>query len=316
MCEEKFIYGCSDVLAVKKLIDEINCDVMKRATSVILADFEYFAPKTLGEALKEKSNRNGSVILAGGTDLIPKMRGQVMAPRVLIDITGIKELNYIKTQNRKIRIGSATTISQIIEQKIKGAEILQEACKKLGNPLTRNKATIGGNLCNASPAADTATPLLVSGAELVLKSMNGERIVHIENFFVGPSKSAMKEDEILIEIRLTAPESGTKAKFLKVGLRKADAISIVNCAAALKVQSGIVKDAKIGLGSVAPTPVLAKSAQKVLIGNKLTEELIEKCASTASSEVKPISDVRGSARYRELLVEGCVKKVLRNLMGE
>ena len=289
---------------------------MKRATSVILADFEYLAPKTLGEALEEKRERKGSFILAGGTDLVPKMRGQVMTPVALIDISGIKELKYVKTQGRNIRIGSATTINQIIEQKIKGADILQEACKKLGNPLTRNRATIGGNLCNASPAADTATPLLVSGAELVLKSVDGERIVHIENFFVGPGKSAMRDDEILIEIRLTTPESGTRAKFFKVGLRKADAISIVNCAAALKIQNGIVKDAKIALGSVAPTPVLMKSSQKVLIGNKLTEQLIEKCARTASGEVKPISDVRGSARYRQLLVEGCVKKVLRNLMEE
>ena len=290
--------------------------MVKRATSVILADFEYFAPKTVVEALNEKRDIKGSVILAGGTDLVPKMRGQAMAPVALIDITVIGELKYVKTQGRSIRIGSATTINQIIDQKIKGAEVLQEACKKIGNPLTRNRATIGGNLCNASPAADSATPLLVSGAELVLKSLDGERTVHIKNFFVGPGKSAMRTDEILVEIRLTVPDSGTKAKFLKVGLRKADAISIVNCAAALKIQSRVVKDAKIALGSVAPTPVLAKSAQKVLIGNKLTEELIEKCARTASNEVKPISDVRGSARYRELLVEGCVKKVLRSLMAE
>jgi len=284
-----------------------------RPTSVILTDFDYLVPKTLEEALKEKRERKGSYILAGGTDLIPKMRGQVVKPVFLIDISGLKELDYVKEQEGRIRIGAATKISRIIDSKAK-IGILQEACKKLGNPLTRNKATIGGNLCNASPAADTATPLMVLGAELVLRRLDGERMVPIEEFFVGPGRTVLKDDEILTEIRITPPEDGVKTKFLKVGLRKADAISVVNCAIALKAQNNVIMEAKIALGSVAPTPVLAKEARKVLIGNKLNEDLIEKCAQVAAKEVKPISDVRGSARYRELLVEGCVKKVLRELM--
>ncbi|MEM3421251.1 MAG: xanthine dehydrogenase family protein subunit M [Candidatus Hadarchaeum sp.] len=284
-----------------------------RPTSVILADFDYSAPKSLEEALKEKKERKGAYILAGGTDLVPKMRGQVIKPVHLIDISGIKELDYIKEQEGEVRIGAATKISRIIDSKVK-IGILLEACEKLGNPLTRNKATIGGNLCNASPAADTATPLMVLGAQLVLKSLNGERVVPVENFFVGPGKTVLKEDEILTEIRIKPPEDGAKAKFVKVGLRKADAISVVNCAVLLKFQRGIVTDAKIALGSVAPTPILTKEAQKILIGNKLSEELVEKCAQIAANEAKPIDDVRGSAKYRKLLVEGCVKKALRELM--
>ncbi|MBC7219182.1 MAG: xanthine dehydrogenase family protein subunit M [Hadesarchaea archaeon] len=284
-----------------------------RPTSVILADFDYSAPKSLEEALREKKERKGAYVLAGGTDLVPKMRGQVVKPLYLIDISGIKELDYIKEQDGQVRIGAATKISRIIDSKIK-LGVLQEACKKLGNPLTRNKATIGGNLCNASPAADTATPLMVLGAQLVLKSIDGERVVPVENFFAGPGKTVLKEDEILTEIRIPPPEDGAKAKFVKVGLRKADAISVVNCAVLLKVQEGIVKDAKIALGSVAPTPILAKEAQSVLVGNKLGEELVEKCAQIAAKEAKPIDDVRGSAKYRALLVEGCVKKALRELM--
>ncbi|MGC8816935.1 MAG: FAD binding domain-containing protein [Candidatus Hadarchaeum sp.] len=286
---------------------------MMRPTSVILADFDYSAPRSLGEALKERREHKGAHILAGGTDLIPKMRGQVVKPNFVIDISGIKELSYIKKQEGQVRIGAATKISHIIDSKI-NLGVLQEACKKLGNPLTRNKATIGGNLCNASPAADTATPLMVLEAQLVLRSFDGERIVPVENFFVGPGKTVLKEDEILTEIRITPPEDGAKAKFVKVGLRKADAISVVNCAVLLKVQKGVVKEAKIALGSVAPTPILAKEAQKVLVDKKLSEELIEKCAQVAAREAKPIDDVRGSARYRELLVEGCVKKALRELM--
>ncbi|MEM4188192.1 MAG: xanthine dehydrogenase family protein subunit M [Candidatus Hadarchaeum sp.] len=284
-----------------------------RPTSVILADFDYSAPKSLEEALKEKKERKGAYVLAGGTDLVPKMRGQVIRPVHLIDISGIKELDYIKEQGGQVRIGAATKISRIIDSKVK-IGILQEACKKLGNPLTRNKATIGGNLCNASPAADTATPLMVLGAQLVLKSLDGERVVPVEDFFVGPGKTVLKEDEILTEIRIKPPEDGTKAKFVKVGLRKADAISVVNCAVLLKFQKGVVTDAKIALGSVAPTPILTKEAQKILIGNKLSEELVEKCAQIAANEAKPIDDVRGSAKYRQLLVEGCVKKALRELM--
>ncbi|MGQ9788234.1 MAG: FAD binding domain-containing protein [Candidatus Hadarchaeaceae archaeon] len=284
-----------------------------RPTSVILADFDYSAPKSLQEALREKKERKGAYVLAGGTDLVPKMRGQVVKPVHLIDISGIKELDYIEKQGGQVRIGAATKISRIIDSKIE-LGILQEACKKLGNPLTRNKATIGGNLCNASPAADTATPLMVLDAQLVLKSIDGERVVPVENFFLGPGKTVLKEDDILTEIRITPPENGAKAKFVKVGLRKADAISVVNCAVLLKIQKGIVKDAKIALGSVAPTPILAKEAQKALIGNKLSEELVEKCAQIAAKEAKPIDDVRGSAKYRVLLVEGCVKKALRELM--
>lgn len=284
-----------------------------RPTSIILADFDYSAPKSLQEALKEKKERGGAHILAGGTDLVPKMRGQVVKPIHLIDISGVKELDYIKEQDGQVRIGAATRISCIIDSKVK-IGILQEACKKLGNPLTRNKATIGGNLCNASPAADTATPLMVLGAQLVLKSLDGERIVPVENFFVGPGKTVLEEDEILTEIRITPPEEGTKAKFVKVGLRKADAISVVNCAVLLKFQNGVVTDARIALGSVAPTPILTKEAQNVLIGNKLSEELLEKFAQMAAKEAKPIDDVRGTAKYRSLLVQGCVKKALRELM--
>jgi carbon-monoxide dehydrogenase medium subunit len=287
--------------------------VMMRPTSVILADFDYSAPKSLEEALREKKERKDAHIIAGGTDLIPKMRGQVVKPVYLIDISGIKELEYIEERDGQVRIGAGTKISRIIESKIK-IDVLQEACKKLGNPLTRNKATIGGNLCNASPAADTATPLMVLGAELVLKSLDGERTVPVEKFFVGPGKTVLRDDEILTEIRIPLPGKGAKEKFVKVGLRKADAISVVNCAVLLKVQNRVIKDAKIALGSVAPTPILAKEAQKTLIGNRLSEELIEKCAQIAAKESKPISDVRGSARYRELLVEGCVKKALRELM--
>lgn len=291
---------------------------MNRATSVILADFDYVAPKTLHEALKEKSERKNSLVLAGGTDLIPKMRNQSLSPKALIDITQVRELNYIKKEDGYLKIGSGTTISQIIDSKhVKDeAEILQEACKKLGNPITRNKATIGGNLCNASPAADTATPLLVSSAELILKSLGGERRVPVTEFFAGPGKTVLRDDEILTEIRINASKTGTKAKFWKVGLRKADAISIVNCAVVLKIKNKVIEDAKVGLGAVAPTPILAKEAQKVLVGKELHEDLIQKCAQMASSEAKPISDVRGSAKYRGLLVEGCVKKALRSIMEE
>lgn len=292
--------------------------MMKRSTSVILADFEYLAPKTLREALKEKKERKNSFILAGGTDLIPKMRDQSIRPSVLINLTRIKELNCIKKEDRQIKIGSTTTINQIIESEIvrENVEILREACKKLGNPLTRNKATIGGNLCNASPAADTATPLLISEAEFILKSLDGERRIPVEEFFEGPGKTILRDDEILTEIRLPASKNGTRTKFLKVGLRKANAVSIVNCAISLKVRNKIIEDAKIGLGAVAPTPILAEEAQKVLIGKELREDLIEECAQIAFRETKPISDVRGSAKYRGLSVEGLVKKALRTLMKE
>jgi carbon-monoxide dehydrogenase medium subunit len=291
---------------------------MKRSTSVILADFEYLAPKTLEEALRERKEKKNSFILAGGTDLIPKMRDQSIRPSALIDLTRIKELNYIKEENGQIKIGSTTTISQIIKSGIirKNVEILYEACKKLGNPLTRNKATIGGNLCNASPAADTATPLLVSGAELILKSLDGERRIPIEEFFEGPGKTILRSDEILTEIRVSVSKNETRTKFLKVGLRKANAVSIVNCAVSLRVRNKIVKETKIGLGAVAPIPILAKEAQKVLMGKKLREDLIEECAQAASKEVKPIDDVRGSAKYRRFLVEGLLKKALRTLMKE
>ncbi len=285
-----------------------------RPTSVILTDFEYLAPATLRDALKERK-KGVSHIIAGGTDLVPKMRAQVLKPSVLIDVSGLKQLDYVNVQGGSVRIGAATKISTIIDSKMK-VEVLRAACEKLGNPLTRNRATIGGNLCNASPAADTATPLLVSGSNLVLTSLRGSRTVPIEEFFTGPGKSVLKGDEILTEVRVKAPEKGTVAKFVKVGLRKADAISVVNCAVALKIANNVVKGAKIALGSVAPTPVLVKEAPKLLIGKKLSEELIEDCAREAAREAKPISDVRGSARYRELLVEGCVKKALRAVMEE
>jgi carbon-monoxide dehydrogenase medium subunit len=264
---------------------------------------EYIKPKDLGALLNYKKEMGGrGEVIAGGTNLIPQMKEMIKSPEFLIDVCDLQELSQIKKENGVISIGAGTTIADIASSEIiKGkSPILASTARQLGSPLIRNRATIGGNLADASPAADTAPPLLALEAFLYLES-EGEkqRQVPLDQFFAGPNKTVMKANEVITMICFKEPEHPLTGAYIKLGLRNAMAISVVSVALMLDVEEGICRKARIALGSVAPRPVRAYGVEKSLEGKELNRDVIEASANEVTKDISPISDIRASAEYRQ-----------------
>jgi carbon-monoxide dehydrogenase medium subunit len=228
-------------------------------------------------------------------------------------------LNQIRVLKNKIRIGSGCKVSEIAENDhIKDVfTALNEGAQRLGSPLIRNLATIGGNIITARPAADLPPALIAYGAELVLKKISGERILKIDSFFKGPGETVLEPDEILIEIRIKKPPKHCGAAYLKLGVRETLEISLVNIAALIELDKpdGSIKSARIVLGSVAPTPFLSHSAEKILLGEKPTEALFTRAGEEAAKDSRPIDDFRASAEYRREMVKVLTKRVLETALN-
>ncbi|OYT47227.1 MAG: carbon monoxide dehydrogenase [Desulfurococcales archaeon ex4484_42] len=270
-------------------------------TRIIPIDFEYFEPKTLNEALELLSKFGKEAkILAGGTDLLVQMKIRRKTPKYVINIKKIPELAFIRMSSDAIHIGAATKLRML------------EKSEYIRKYYHRNMATIGGNLCNASPAADTAPPLMIYEAKLKLISKKGERVVPITEFFKGPGITVCEPDELLLEIIIPKPPTERfGSKFIKIARTSMD-LAKVNVAVALKVDSDMksIEDVKIALGSVAPTPIRAYSAEEFLKGKEFNEENIRKAAEIASAETKPITDVRSTAWYRKEVAKVIVRDAL------
>jgi len=261
--------------------------------------FQFYSAKSLGDALRflsEKGER--TKIIAGGTDLIPKLREENSRPEFVLNILEIERLSGITELNHILRIGSTTTHAQLVE-----SEILQRSCPSLvqaaasvGGPLIQNRGTIGGNIANASPAADLAPALLTLDAEVVLMSEKGTRVVALQDFFIGPGKTVLNPNELLVEISIPLPKGQTI--FLKLGRRQAMTLSIVNVAVCLEMEGRNCRNAKIAMGSVAPTPIRCPQAEILLVDKEIDPELISKCAGEAMAMSKPLDDQRAKAWYR------------------
>lgn len=283
-----------------------------------LGEFEYFSPSSISHImtmLKEYGEK--ATMLAGGTDLLVKMRKSTIFPSVIIDLNRVHELSFIEMRGDALHIGAATRLNEIKESPLvqEKAPVLADAIVVLASPPIRNRATIGGNLCNASPAADTAPPLLVLDASLTLLGPDSERSVKASEFFVGPRQTLMKSDEVLKEVIIPFKEG--RSKFLKLGRRKGFTLSISSVAAFGVVADGRFEDLRIALGAVAPTPIRSRKAEESLTGMEITEEGIEKAARLVKEEVNPITDVRASAAYRKEMSYVLTKRVLKNIaMGE
>ena len=254
-------------------------------------------------------------ILAGGTDLMVAINRKLLSPEVVISI-GSSGLDYIRAEGDKLVIGATTSHSGIVRSALvwEKAPLLAEATKHIGSPAIRNMGTIGGNLVNASPAADTGTALLALGARLKLVSANGERDVAVEGFFTGPGETVLESNELLQEVIIPPQNADSKWAWYKLGKRKADICSVISVAIALQMNGGICSRARIALGAVAPTPLLAKRAGGLLEGKQLDEVLIEKAAKAASEETAPIDDVRATAWYRHRVSETLVKRLLGQIL--
>ena len=281
----------------------------------------YYSVSTLREALELLHQyRQEARIVAGGTDLIIEMeRGQHPQLQVLIDITRVKGLDQISLQDGIVTLGPLVTHNHVVaSQLIRDRALpLAQASWKVGAPQIRNRATIAGNLITASPANDTITPLIAMGAELTMSSLDGERVVALHDFYSGFRQTVMKPNELLRAIRFPAFKRNQRGVFLKLGLRRAQAISVVDAAVVLtRDDSDRVASAAITLGSVAPTIIRAPAAEAYLFGKRLTDDAIRQAGRIAAQSATPIDDVRGSADYRQEMVKVLVVRALRQLAKE
>jgi carbon-monoxide dehydrogenase medium subunit len=286
---------------------------------MILPDFDYYIPASLQEAcalLAEKGP--GAKVLAGGTDLINKMKHGLMAPEALISLKELNQLTAIDYVPGKGHvIGARATHNAISNSELLQKKYLSicEAAQHMANNQVRNVGTIGGNIVNAVPSADLPPILIALGALITLVSTKGERVIPLEEFFAGPGKTHLAQDEILTEI-IIPDNAFTGSTYIKFGLRRSGALAVVGVAVAVEMEDNICKDARIALGAVAPIPMRAKKAEAMIKGKAVTEELLEQVGVCASTECKPISDIRGSEEYRRDMVRVFTKRALRKAINE
>jgi len=283
-----------------------------------LKKFDYFKPSTLSEALTLLNSCDGQAkILAGGTDLLVGMKEKELSPRYIIDIKAISGLNCINYDPKQgLTIGALTTIRTVENSFLvkKNYPFLSHAAGLLGSVQVRNKATIGGNLCNAAPSAETAPSLLCLDAKVKIASLKGKRVISLEDFFQGPGVTAL-DKEILTEIQL--PPCEKKGIYIKHSPRRAMDVAVVGVAVAVTEdkEKGEWKNVRIALGSVAPIPLRAREAEEILTGKKLKFELIKRAAKLAKKTASPIFDVRASGEYRREMVGVLVQRALEHLSG-
>jgi len=281
-----------------------------------LPEIECLFPKTLNEALLLLNKHNEAAkAIAGGTDLLPKMKRRELTPKYLIDLKGIADLNFISYDTEKgLSIGATTTLSEVGESPVvrKNYPIVVEAVLQMGSIQIRNIATMVGNLCNAVPSADTAPALIALGARLKIVGPKGEGTVLIEDFFKGPEETVLGSLELVSEVQIPPARLGENGTYLKHTLRGAMDLALVGIAVYLVMDSKkhICKDIRIAMGAAAPIPMRAKKGEEVLRGKTLTDDLIEKAGRIASEESRP----RSSPEYKREMVRVLTKRAIKQCL--
>jgi carbon-monoxide dehydrogenase medium subunit len=277
--------------------------------------YDYYRPRSLDEAFRLKSTIPGSLYISGGTDLMVRIKKRELRPSALISLRSIIDICGVK-ENGFTRIGAMTTISEILKNKElrKKYPVLLEAAHSLGSVQIRNVATVGGNLCNCSPAADMAPALLVLEAKVRLQNGEKSRDVPLADFFWRPGKTSLSSGEILTHILLDPPEPRTNTIFLKKGRVKMD-LATTSVAALMKTDGDKCLKARLAAGSVAPMPIRLRPVESLLEKATITPELLVKAQHVASESVSPISDIRATEKYRRHLTGVLVRRALESLMG-
>jgi carbon-monoxide dehydrogenase medium subunit len=281
-------------------------------------EFDFLSPKSLNTALRAISTKGRNYkIIAGGTNLVPDLRSRDASPRWVIDLGGIETLRYLKEDRGVIRIGALTTIAELVESKLikSQAPLLWEAASRFAGPIVRNRATIGGNLVDASPAADSAVPLLALKAQVKVRSLKGPRTLPLDQFFADYRKTAIRAGEILTEVAFPIPDRTAKFAYHKMGRRNAMAISVVTVAVLLKMKGDLCREAAIALGAVAPTPIRLWEAESLIQNRKVDLDLAKQCGDLAAKSAHPIDDLRASADYRRQICAVYVQEAICRSLG-
>jgi len=280
----------------------------------------YVAPTSLEQAVVQLQELGEVTILAGGTDLMPQANaGRVRFKRTLMNIRRIPELRGIVREDGEIRIGALVTIGEMMAHPLvrEHLPLLISAGDQFASAQIRNAGTIGGNICNASPAGDTLVPLMVLGASVELVSKPDDtlfrRNMPLPEFFVGPGKTRLAPAELLSAVLLPIPPKGFVARFHKFGTRPALDISAISIGIGGVLKDGIFSQVRVAFGAVAPTPVCGSATQEALEGKKLDAATIAAAAKIAQDEVHPISDVRASAWYRKEMIHNMTRRILEDV---
>lgn len=277
--------------------------------------FDYVRPSTLEEACAALADPAGSAkALAGGTDVLVQMRAGGLRPSVLVSLRDVPGLDFIQADDDGgVTIGAVTSLAAIEHSPDVNDRFpaVAQAAAWVGSAQVRNRATVGGNLCNAAPSADTAPILVALGAEAILTDGHAERVVLLEDFFTGPGQTVLRRGELLKALRVPPMPSRSFATYLKTFRSAMDCCTVgVGLFAAFERDSAVVKEARLALGAVAPTPMRARASEALLVGRELDEVTIALVCAKAVEEAQPIDDIRASAAYREVLVEVMSRRVL------
>lgn len=281
--------------------------------------FDYYKPETTEEAVSMlKQYGENSAVIAGGTDLIPKMKSGIIKPKQLITLESISELRGISYSDEEgLRFGAMVSLRELENEAVvkNHYPALYEGMHSMASTQIRNTATVAGNICNAVPSADTAPALIVLDAKIKTEGPEGSRIIDAEDFFKGVCKTALQQGELVTEIMIPPCKENSESTYIKYTVRKALELAMVGVAVNLTSTKGICEDIRIGLGAVAPVPKRAGNAENFLRGKELTKENILQAAEIASKEdCTPISDMRASAAYRREMVKVCTKDAILKVM--
>jgi carbon-monoxide dehydrogenase medium subunit len=277
-------------------------------------EFIYHNPKSIQELVTTLNSLENYALLAGGTDLLVKMKEQLLRPmpQAIVDINGIDSFKGIAASDGYIVIGSLVTHNELTKSSLvrQKALALLEAADQVGSPQIRNVATVGGNICNGSPAADTVPALIALDATVEIHSQNGQQEMPLKDIFTGPGKTCLLPGQFIAKVKVRPIHQNEGAAFLKFGKRKALAIAIINGAVWLRLEGNIISDVKIVLGSVAPTAVRLPAVEQWLIGKAAEPAIFAQAGAKAAAAIKPIDDVRCNAVHRKHLASIVVARCL------
>ena len=280
-----------------------------------MVSIRYEAPRSLPDAVRLIEADPGAKVIAGGTDLLVQFRAGMRHPTAFVDIKRIPELVGVTIDERELRLGAATAAAVIGEHA--GFRRLwpglAEAVRLIGSTQIQGRGTVGGNLCNASPAADTTGALIVNRAECVIVGPKGERTVPVERFCTAPGKTVLERGELLVALRLPRPASRTADAYLRLIPRSEMDIAVVGAAVSVTLDNaGVCTAARVAIGAVAPTALVVDAAARALVGSRLDEAALRAAGEAASAAAKPIDDKRGTAAYRRRVAGVLTRRAARS----